>query len=59
MSNREIFGSYYDEGRITTALSNDVSTQILSKNSIKRYRELEKLSGKSFIMYISYVTRNF
>ncbi|GIY56711.1 DAO domain-containing protein [Caerostris darwini] len=45
LSQREIFGSHYDEGRITRVLDNSPACQILSKHAIRRYKELEKLSG--------------
>ncbi|GFV43355.1 DAO domain-containing protein [Trichonephila clavipes] len=43
---REIFGSYYDEGRIVLNAEHRPAIQTLAKQSIKAFRELEKLSGE-------------
>lgn len=61
---REIFASHYDEGRITRTLDEDIPTQILSRNSINRYRELEHLSGIDFyqpvgLLYITQKNSSF
>ncbi|CAL1281698.1 unnamed protein product [Larinioides sclopetarius] len=47
-NSREIFSSYYDEGRIVLVAERDPAYQVLSKHSIKRFREIEKLSGIKF-----------
>ncbi|GBN27119.1 hypothetical protein AVEN_224319-1 [Araneus ventricosus] len=47
-NSREIFSSYYDEGRIVLGAERDPAIQVLAKHSIKRFRELEKLSGIKF-----------
>lgn len=46
--NREVYGSYYDEGRITWCCDQDIVWASLAKESIKRYRDLEKKSGIRF-----------
>ncbi|XP_045215480.2 uncharacterized protein LOC123565756 [Mercenaria mercenaria] len=45
---REIYGSYYDEGRITRCQDKDIVWSHLAQESIKRYRDLEKQSGINF-----------
>lgn len=45
MLTREIFGSHYDEGRITSSVEDHAPTAFLTKNSIKSYMESEHLSG--------------
>ncbi|KFM80511.1 Peroxisomal sarcosine oxidase, partial [Stegodyphus mimosarum] len=58
---REIFSSHYDEGRITRILDDDPACQILSRHSIRRYRELEELSGIHFHYPVGFLyvgTRN-
>lgn len=45
---REIFSSHYDEGRIVQAVDEKYPLYILSKQSISRYDELQKLSGIRF-----------
>ncbi|GFY59234.1 peroxisomal sarcosine oxidase [Trichonephila inaurata madagascariensis] len=45
---REIFSSHYDEGRIVQAVDEKYPLYILSKQSISRYNELQKLSGIHF-----------
>lgn len=43
-----VFGSHYDEGRITRALDPDRIWALLAQRSIARYRELEASSGIPF-----------
>ncbi|KAK3575877.1 hypothetical protein CHS0354_029826 [Potamilus streckersoni] len=45
---RDIFGAHYDEGRIARTAELDPVWGILSRNSIGRYRMIEKESGISF-----------
>ncbi|GBN25849.1 hypothetical protein AVEN_58861-1 [Araneus ventricosus] len=45
---REIFSSHYDEGRIVQVIEENFSISVLSKHTINRFRELEKLSGIKF-----------
>ncbi|XP_055948444.1 uncharacterized protein LOC129981571 [Argiope bruennichi] len=47
-NSREIFSSYYDEGRVVLVAERDPAIQVLSKHSINRFRETEKLSGIKF-----------
>ena len=42
----EVFGAHYDEGRITRGTDRYPVWAILAQRSIRRYRELEQLSGK-------------
>lgn len=63
-STREIFSPHYDEGRITRTLEEDIPSEILSRNSINRYRELEQLSGINFyhpvgLLYITKKNSSF
>lgn len=44
----EIFSAHYDEGRLTYLLEECLVSQKLTKESIARYREIEKLSGIPF-----------
>ena len=41
----DVFGSHYDEGRVTRVLDQDPIWAILSKRSIDRHREIEKKTG--------------
>ena len=43
---REIFGSHYDEGRITRELDEDYVWGLLAQRSIQNYRNIEKESGQ-------------
>lgn len=43
-----VFGSHYDEGRITRALDPDLYWSQVSASSIARYRDIEAQSGVSF-----------
>ncbi|XP_035210045.1 uncharacterized protein LOC118184481 [Stegodyphus dumicola] len=52
---RDIFSSYYDEGRITRILDDDPACQMLSKHSIRRYQELEELSGIHFYYPVGFL----
>ncbi|GBN27126.1 hypothetical protein AVEN_224324-1 [Araneus ventricosus] len=45
---REIFSSHYDEGRIVQVIEENLPINVLSKHTINRFRELEKLSGIKF-----------
>ncbi|KAJ8304174.1 hypothetical protein KUTeg_017757, partial [Tegillarca granosa] len=45
---RDIFGAWYDEGRITRQCDKDPVWLELAKRSINRYRDLEKESGIKF-----------
>ncbi|XP_071040633.1 putative sarcosine oxidase [Parasteatoda tepidariorum] len=46
--NREIFGAHYDEGRIVHANETCEAYQTLNRESISRFREIEKLSDIKF-----------
>lgn len=43
-----VFGSHYDEGRITRSLDSDHDWSLLSQRSIDRYRKIETASGIRF-----------
>ncbi|XP_060558104.1 uncharacterized protein LOC132718426 isoform X2 [Ruditapes philippinarum] len=43
--NVAIYGSYFDEGRITRCLDKDFVWSTLAQESIKRYRDIERQSG--------------
>jgi sarcosine oxidase len=43
-----VFGSHYDEGRITRALDPDRTWALLAQRSIARYRSIETASGVPF-----------
>lgn len=43
-----VFGSHYDEGRITRRLDRDTTWATLAQRSIKAYRTIEQSSGISF-----------
>jgi glycine/D-amino acid oxidase-like deaminating enzyme len=43
-----VFGSHYDEGRITRILDRDRIWALLAQRSIARYRDLERRSGISY-----------
>lgn len=43
-----VFGSHYDEGRITRTMDPDANWARLANRSIARYRELERESGVAF-----------
>ncbi|GFV43357.1 monomeric sarcosine oxidase [Trichonephila clavipes] len=45
---RDIHSAHYDEGRIVHIAYANHSMQVLVKNTIKRFRELERLSGIEF-----------
>jgi sarcosine oxidase len=47
-SHQGIFGSHYDEGRITRILDPDPVWALLAQRSIARYREVEARSGMPF-----------
>jgi sarcosine oxidase len=47
-SHQGIFGSHYDEGRITRILDPDRTWAVLAQRSIARYRDLESRSGIPF-----------
>ncbi|KAL4238962.1 hypothetical protein ACF0H5_003666 [Mactra antiquata] len=48
-TDRDIYGSYYDEGRITRSIEPDPMCRgKLATESVKRYREIEDLSGIKF-----------
>ncbi|XP_033112508.1 peroxisomal sarcosine oxidase-like isoform X2 [Anneissia japonica] len=47
-SKATIFGSYYDEGRITKCAEKDTIWGELAKRSIEKYRDIERKSGISF-----------
>ncbi|XP_060558103.1 N-methyl-L-tryptophan oxidase-like isoform X1 [Ruditapes philippinarum] len=46
--NVAIYGSYFDEGRITRCLDKDFVWSTLAQESIKRYRDIERQSGIKF-----------
>jgi hypothetical protein len=52
---REIFGAYYDMGRMTKSTDSDPVWAALAKRSVHRYRELEELSGK-VLNYMQLIT---
>jgi sarcosine oxidase len=43
-----VFGSHYDEGRITRILDSDRIWALLAQRSIARYRDIEKHSGIAY-----------
>ena len=45
----EVFGTYFDEGRITRCTAMKPVWSLLARRSIERYKELEKLSGNHSI----------
>lgn len=45
---QEVFGSWFDEGRICRQIAGDRTWSVLAVKSMKRYRELEKQSGINF-----------
>ncbi|KAL5018589.1 hypothetical protein ScPMuIL_004311 [Solemya velum] len=45
---RDVFAAHYDEGRISQSLHPDVVWSIMARRSLKRFRELERLSGIKF-----------
>ena len=47
-SHQGIFGSHYDEGRITRILDPDRTWAVLAQRSIARYRDLESRSSIPF-----------
>jgi sarcosine oxidase len=47
-SHQGIFGSHYDEGRITRILDPDRTWALLAQRSIARYRDIESRSGVPF-----------
>ncbi|XP_023244154.1 uncharacterized protein LOC111642107 [Centruroides sculpturatus] len=47
-NNVDIFSAHYDEGRLTYVIQDCVVDHQLTKCSMARYREIEKLSGISF-----------
>ncbi|XP_068251063.1 monomeric sarcosine oxidase-like [Palaemon carinicauda] len=53
---REVFGSWYDEGRICCQIGNTPTWAALAVRSMRRYRQLEKESGVSFYNEVGYVS---
>jgi sarcosine oxidase len=51
-----VFGSHYDEGRITRILDPDRIWAQLAQRSIARYREIEARSGISFYHEVGHLT---
>jgi glycine/D-amino acid oxidase-like deaminating enzyme len=47
-SHRGVFGSHYDQARITRGLDEDPFWSAVSRASIARYREIERVSGVPF-----------
>ena len=43
-----VFGSHYDEGRITRILDSDRIWALLAQRSMARYRDLERQSGIAY-----------
>ena len=43
----DIFGTYYDEGRIARELDADFAWGVLDRESIESYKEITKQSGTS------------
>merc|ERR1712142_1158272 len=52
----EIFGAWFDEGRITRVLDRNDSWRLLAEKSINRYREIEKQSGVSFYHEVGFLS---
>ena len=52
----EIFGAWFDEGRITRILDRKDSWRLLAEKSIRRYREIEKKSGVSFYHEVGFLS---
>ena len=50
-----VFGSHYDEGRMTRIVDPSIEWGISAKNSINRYSELEKRSGIKFFTPCGYL----
>ncbi|XP_066981914.1 monomeric sarcosine oxidase-like [Macrobrachium rosenbergii] len=53
---REIFGSWYDEGRICCQIGNSPTWATLAVRSMKKYRHLESESGISFYNEVGFVS---
>ncbi|XP_077989571.1 uncharacterized protein LOC144443862 [Glandiceps talaboti] len=53
--NHGIFGSHYDEGRITRSLDPDPIWAELGQRSIARYRDLEQRTGVKFYNDVGYI----
>ncbi|MGE3536536.1 MAG: NAD(P)/FAD-dependent oxidoreductase [Candidatus Tectimicrobiota bacterium] len=51
-----VFGSHYDEGRITRVLDPDPIWGQLAQRSIERYRDLERRSGVPFYHEVGHLT---
>ncbi|XP_071943005.1 monomeric sarcosine oxidase-like isoform X2 [Antedon mediterranea] len=54
-SNATIFGSYFDEGRITKVADQNIIWGHLAKRSLERHREVEQKSGISFYEEVGYL----
>ncbi|MGQ4810628.1 Monomeric sarcosine oxidase [Candidatus Entotheonellaceae bacterium PAL068K] len=54
-SHRGIFGSHYDEGRITRILDPDHIWALLAQRSLARYREVEAQSGIAFYREVGHL----
>ncbi|XP_045616635.1 monomeric sarcosine oxidase [Procambarus clarkii] len=52
---REIFGCWYDEGRLCYRVSGTPTWSTLASESLYRYRELEKLTGINFFIESGHV----
>ena len=50
-----VFGSHYDEGRMTRIVDPDPAWSITAKRSIERYEDLEKRSGVRFFTPAGYL----
>jgi glycine/D-amino acid oxidase-like deaminating enzyme len=50
-----VFGSHYDEGRITRILDSDRIWALLAQRSIGRYRDIERRSGISYYYEVGHL----
>ncbi|XP_064083174.1 monomeric sarcosine oxidase-like [Macrobrachium nipponense] len=53
---RDVFGSWYDEGRICCQIGNSPTWAALAVRSMKRYRHLENESGISFYNEVGFLS---
>ena len=47
----EIFGAWFDEGRITRVLDRNDAWRLLAEKSIARYRDIEERGGIPFYVF--------
>ena len=55
-THKGVFGSHYDSGRITRILDKDPYYAKISELSIKRFREIENISGINFYENVGLIT---